>query len=57
MHICQCKTSDFQKERFYQMDTNYLEQFKEMFQRTESHPDETDFEHINEFVKLIIHNL
>lgn len=53
MLACQCKTSNQQKEKFCQINANYLEQFKEMFQRTDSHPDETDFERINEFVQLI----
>lgn len=50
MHLCQCKTENKQKEKFYINNINYREQLKEMFDQTENHPNSEDEKQVIQFV-------
>ena len=57
MHMCQCKTLDSQKEKFYNSNPKYIEQLQDMFQKTEDHPNDIDMNQIKDFAKQIVSKL
>lgn len=54
MQLCQCKTVDSQKQKFYQMYPQHNEQLEEMFERIDNNPIENNMLCIKEFIQNVI---
>jgi flavodoxin len=54
MFLCQGKTKEGQKEKFYRMNPEYQQKMEDMFQEGDSHPNRNDIEDAVQYMKKFL---